>query len=214
MRTLALLLLALAVFQSSPDLRAQSLVVDTSIAGYSIGRGTNAINSAGQVDSWAFDALAGDVVSISIDTPSGGLNPYVELRNSANGLLVADDDGGPGLDALIGAFAISSSGSYSIRVSGNSSTTGPYTVRLEIGRTVQLEADQNYGNDSIASANRITKTAVGVQSKATVAGTIMKTGPVGSADAGNVDEDIFSIGRLNAGNVVELSFRLPAGSTL
>src|SRR3954467_9163061 len=194
MRTLAFLLLSCAVFQSHPDLRAQSLVLDNSIPGYSIGRGTNAISSAGQVDSWAFDALAGDVVSISVDTPSGALNPYGDLRNSANGSLVADDDGGPGFDSLIGAFPISSSGSYSIRVSGNSSTTGPYTVRLEIGRTVQLEADQNYANDTIPSANPITKTAVGIQSKATVAGTIMKTGPAGTSDSGHVDQDTFSIG--------------------
>ncbi|MDB6032593.1 MAG: hypothetical protein JWM16_2931, partial [Verrucomicrobiales bacterium] len=193
---------------------AQTLQFDNSIAGYAIARLTNSIDSASEVDAWSFDALAGDVISISVDAPSGSLDPYVELRNSANGLLASDEDSGPGSDALISKFTMASSGTYSVRVLGRSSTTGGYHLRVDIGRSVQLEQDANYSNDTISGANLLAKTASGVQAKASVAGTIMEPGPAGSGDAGNVDEDFFSLGTLNPGNTVELSFRLPTGSTL
>jgi Bacterial pre-peptidase C-terminal domain len=214
MKTLwgGLLVLSLAVGAMSSF--GQVLPLDVSIPGYSLGRETNAVSAVDEIDAWSFDALAGDLITIAVDTPGGILNPYVELRNSANGLLASDEDSGPAGDALISAFAIISSGTYTARVTGRSSTTGPYVIHVAIARTVQMENDGNYGNDSASSANLLGKTADGVQAKAHVAGTIMETGPAGSSDAGNTDEDVFNLGTLNAGNVVTLTFRLPPGSTL
>ncbi|HUR47612.1 MAG TPA: pre-peptidase C-terminal domain-containing protein, partial [Candidatus Saccharimonadales bacterium] len=206
--------LAAWLLRSATMASAQSLSFDNTIAGYSFSRLTNSIASAAEVDSWSFDALAGDVISITVDTPVGALDPYVELRNSANGLLASDDDSGPGSDSLISNYIMTSSGTYFVKVGGKSSTTGGYQLRVEIGRNVQLENDQNYSNDTIGGANLVRKTANGIQAKSSVAGTIMETGPAGSGDSGNLDEDLFDLGRLNAGNVVELSFRLPSGSSL
>jgi len=204
-------LLSLGLSWSAP---AQSLVFDNSISGYFVARATNSIASAGEADAFSFDALAGDLVSIAVDSPDSNLDPFVELRNSANGLIASDEDSGPGPDALISAFVIGSSGTYSVRILGRNSTTGAYQLRVDLARTVQLETDANYSNDTIASANLLRKSPSGIQAKVTVVGTIMATGPAGTADAGDVDEDVFDLGRLNPGNVVELTVRLPAGSTL
>src|SRR5258706_4299192 len=213
MRRVLFVLLCLGFGMFHTNARAQSLTFDTSISGYIVGRGTNTLTTASQVDSWSFDALAGDVISINVDTPTVGLNPYVELRNSANGLLISDEDSGSGYDSSISAFTIVSSGTYSVRV-GARSSTGPYVVRVEIGRTVQLESDGDFSNDTIPGANALRKVVDGVQAKASMAGTIMQTGRAGTLDAGNTDEDTFDLGRLNSGNIVEISFRLPTGSTL
>src|SRR5437868_6683601 len=132
--------------------RADSLILDNSISGYTLGRGTNTIISSAQVDSWQFDALAGDVISVSVDTIAAALDPYVEVRNSANGLLASDEDNGPGNDSFISAFAIVSSGTYTVRVGARSSATGQYLVRLDVARGVQIESDANYSNDSITRA--------------------------------------------------------------
>ncbi len=55
---------------------------------------------------WSFSALAGDVVSVSVDTPSSDVDPYVELRNAADGVLRSDDNSGPGNDSYINCFAL------------------------------------------------------------------------------------------------------------
>ena len=148
---------------------AQTLTFDGSSPGYFVARTTNTIATAGEVDSFSFDALAGDVVSIAVDTPDSALDPYVELRNSANGLMTSDEDSGPGVDSLVGSFVMSSSGTYSVRIGGRSSTVGAYQVRVDIARTVQMEADANYSNDTIGGANILRKSPDGVQAKATIA---------------------------------------------
>jgi len=147
--------------------------------------------------------------------------PYMQTYNwsgfylgiNGGGWGDSDEDSGPGYDSLISAFTIVSSGTYSVRV-GARSSTGPYVVRVEVGRTVQLESDGDFSNDSISGANSLRKVADGVQAKASIAGTIMQTGRPALPDAGNTDEDTFDLGRLNAGNIVEINFRFPSGSTL
>ena len=102
--------LAVCLWQCGSIVHAQSLPFDSSITNYFLARATNSIDNASEVDSWSFDALAGDVVSISVETPTGALDPYVEMRNSANGLLASDEDSGPGADASITTFTMTSSG--------------------------------------------------------------------------------------------------------
>jgi hypothetical protein len=78
---------------------------------------------------------------------------------------------------------------------------------VERTRGLQLETDANYQNDTIGGANALTLTQAGTHQTATVAGTLMP----GSSP---VDVDVFNLGVFNAGNVVELSTRLPGTSTL
>jgi hypothetical protein len=110
---------------------------------------------------------------------------------------------GPDTDGFISAFTITSSGTYYALV-GSSGGTGSYQARVDLVRGLQIESDQDYANDAIAGANTLRKTAAAAQARARIAGTIMAGG----------DVDVFYLGRLNAGNVVDASTRFPAASTL
>lgn len=162
-------------------------------------------------DYWRIEALAGDVLSVSVDTPGSSLNPYVELRNAAGSTLASDNDAGPDTDAFISHYTITSSGEYFVVVAkdyNDSSGPGDYELWVDLARGIQLESDANYSNDSISGANALTLTTAGNHRIATVAGAVM------SPEGSNTDEDLFSLGVLNTGNVVELTLNLPAGSSL
>ncbi len=109
------------------------LVEDPVGSGCFVGRGLGSLNPvvyqswSSDVDYWSFQALAGDVVSVSVDTPDSDLNPSVELRNAADSGLVGSNDEGPGADAFISHYAIASSGTYYVRIAKGdywSGTTG------------------------------------------------------------------------------------------
>ena len=196
---------------------ALTLTEDPADSGYLVGRGFGWIDPAtygdywSDPDYWSFQALAGDIVSISVDTPDSGLDPYIELRNAADGVLRGDDNSGPGNDAYIGHYAISTSGNYFVRVGKYrySSTPGSYQLRVDVARSVQLESDANFANDSISGANPLVleQDAPG-QIVGTVAGTVM------SAEGANTDEDYFYLGTLDASAVVVLNVSLPSLSAL
>ena len=161
------------------------------------------------VDYWAFQADAGDLVSISVDTPVGEMHPFADLRDAADASCATDSDGGPGTDAFISCFRITVAGTWYVRISSpgyNDGTPGPYEMRVEIARGIQLESDRQYANDT--SANALAMAAAGGHLRATVAGTVM------SSEGANTDEDLFAWGRINAGNTVELTVRTPASGTL
>jgi hypothetical protein len=48
---------------------------DPAGGGYFVGRGLGSIRPSTDEDWWSFEALAGDVVSVSVDTPGSGLSP-------------------------------------------------------------------------------------------------------------------------------------------
>ncbi|MGB8993519.1 MAG: lectin-like protein, partial [Desulfobaccales bacterium] len=185
---------------------------DPAASGLFMGIGSGRQDPAGSVwsdpDYWRFEAQAGDVVSISVDTPESSLNPYVELYNDQAQYQAGDDNAGPDNDAFISHYVIPSTGSYYVKVGNYSATPDSYELRVDLARGLQLENDAWYSNDSIAGANDLTVSAAGTQQQATVAGTVMA--PEGS----NTDEDYFALGTLNVSNQVDLTLRLPAGSTL
>src|SRR5207244_259624 len=118
--------------------------------------------------------------------------------------------GGPDNDAFISHYVVPTSGSYYVVVGKYyyGSEPGSYELHVDRARGIQLETDHNYQNDSIGGANALTLTPAGTHQIATVAGTVM------TPEGGHVDQDLFKLGVFNAGNVVELTTRLPASSTL
>ena len=150
------------------------LVESPASSGYIRGFGLGAIQVAGDVDYWTFDALAGDRIAIAVDTPSSGMNPFVYLRNSADGTLTSNDNSGPDNDAFISYFTVTSSGSYSARVSSQSNTTGHYELRVDMARGINIESDGAYANDSVAGADPLElTTGTPGQVVGLVTGTIM-----------------------------------------
>ena len=174
-------------------------------------------NNWSDVDYWSFEALAGDRVAIAVDTPASSVDPYVELRNSSNSVIggsspdgATDDNSGPGNDSYISHFTIPSDGTYYIRVGKSywSSAVGNYEVRVQATRGIDLESDAEYTNDSIGGADSLTYSPSGNQRNATIAGTVM------SGQSGNVDEDYFALGTIEAGETVFSRVTLPSASTL
>ena len=142
------------------------------------------------------------------------MNASVYLHNAAGSYLEGDDRDGPEYDAFISHYEITSSGTYYARVYsdtywGGGSATGTYELRVDVARGIDLESDTGYSNDSISGANTLTLTVGDPGHKmGVVAGTVM------SPDSWNTDEDVFLLGTLSAGNVVELTTTLPSSSTL
>ena len=180
--------------------------------GFGVGRQDPAVyqNTWSDPDWWRVELQAGDLVSVSVDTPASNVDSYVELYNAAGQQLTGNDDSGPDADAFISHYAVTESGSYYVRVGKGyySSESGDYALRVERARGIQLESDASYQNDAISGANALALTQAGTHQTATVAGTVMA--PSGS----NLDEDVFALGVFNTGNVVELNTRLPGTSTL
>jgi len=184
------------------------LTEDPGSSGDFVVRGLGGIPSSLDNDYWSFEALAGDVVSVSVDTLSGypHLDPYVRLYDAAGSCLTGDWDGGPGHDAFISHEVISTSGTYYVQVGSQASTSGSYQARVDLARGIQLESDADYGNDTISGANPlILSEGKPGHSAATVAGTLM-------SPERTRDKDIFLLGTLTAGSVVELSIGLPSTS--
>ncbi len=178
-------------------------------SGYTRGIGLGAIQAAGDIDYWTFDAFAGDRIAISVNTPDSNMNPYLELRNSADGVLASDDNSGPDNDAFISYYTVTSSGSFNARITSQSNTTGHYELRVDVARGIDLESDGQYANDSISGADSL-NLSLGApgQVLGVVNGTIMAT------EGSNPDEDYFSLGRLDPGNTIALTTTLPSLSTL
>jgi len=191
------------------------LTEDPAGGGYFLGRGLGSISEAvsqseGNPDYWSFTALAGDAVSVSVDTPDSDLDPEVLLLNAAGGGLVSSNNEGPDNDAFISRYVIPSSGTYYVRASKyyyNTPATTGYQVRVDLARgATQLESDAGYSNDSVGGANAVTLAPVDTHRTGTIVGTVM------SAESGNVDEDYFNLGTIQAGETVFLSVRTTQNS--
>ena len=65
---------------------ALPLLEDPAGSGYRLGRGLGSVQPSSDGDYWSFSALAGDVVSVSVDTPDSDLNPYVYFVQMRRGV--------------------------------------------------------------------------------------------------------------------------------
>ena len=98
-------------------------------------------------DDFQFDAQAGELVTIAMDTISGDLDPAIHLTSSTGEeLLAIDDDGGADTNALLSAFRVPDDGQYTIRalrVDGGQS--GKYELRLTLSNPALQGDDFTYG---------------------------------------------------------------------
>jgi hypothetical protein len=193
---------------------------DPAGSGLAIGRALGRIDPANasdysQIDAWRIEVEQGDRISVSVDSPASVLYPWLWLYDAAGNNVASDTNNGqgygPDYDSFISNYRVASSGLYTLLVSKNyyvGEYRGAYELHVERARGIELESDSNYSNDSVGGANTLTLAVSGTHRTATVAGTIM------AAEGSNTDEDFYNLGLYNAGNLVELSTRLPSDSTL
>jgi sugar lactone lactonase YvrE len=128
----------------TPDAPAGSLIYDPSVSA--------TIGFAGDTDSFTISLDAGQTVSVAV-TPDAALQPGVALIGTDGTTVVASATAsGPGAAAVLQTIPTATAGTYTVRVSGASSTTGAFTVRLTLNAALQNEL---YGVTSAGSDDTI-----------------------------------------------------------
>ncbi|MBN1179269.1 MAG: PPC domain-containing protein, partial [Anaerolineae bacterium] len=79
---------------------------------------------------WSFEGNAGDIVSISMVSPDGYMDTFLELYDPNGNLLAQDDDSGGDLSALIGNVVLPESGTYRIVARTYGGGVGVYDLSL------------------------------------------------------------------------------------
>jgi hypothetical protein len=101
---------------------------------------------------YTFSGTAGDVITIGME--SDAFDSYLQLfdANDSSYSLITDDDGGNGLNSMIGPYTLPFTGSYLINASSlSNSDVGAFTLRLnrielsdiEYGETVEAELSES-----------------------------------------------------------------------
>ena len=90
-------------------------------------------------DYWRIELLAGDLVSVSVNTPDSALDVYVELRNDTDSQVAHSNDEGQGSDSFISRYEVIASGSYYVLVGKDySSGGGSYDLQVDVARSIAL----------------------------------------------------------------------------
>ncbi len=131
---------------------------DAMPAGGSLSYGDTVTGELNQTqDSWTFDGVAGDVVSIAMT--SADFDTYLELNGPDGQQVMVNDDGGEGLNSLIEEFTLPATGTYTIvaRSFGNAGT-GSYSLSLVTGGSSSVPAIPTGGSGSLSYGDTVTGT--------------------------------------------------------
>lgn len=80
-----------------------------------IGQSSRAYIDVGTAAVWTFVGRTGQTVSLSLTSPDGAINAYLELLSPGGSVLASDDDGGDGTDSAIDAFRLRETAIYRVR---------------------------------------------------------------------------------------------------
>ncbi|MCD0460669.1 lectin-like protein, partial [Roseiconus lacunae] len=194
-------------------LEADQLVLGSPVRGFQSAFAEGEIQ-ANDRDFFRLDLLAGDQVSVAVDTVADAFSPTV-IVSRGGGEVMRDTNSGPGSSALTGVHTVEISGVYFFEIfSQNGNQTGNYDLRVDLARnedasqSIQIESDRSYSNDAVTSANTLTYAYNGSNRSATVAGTLM------AAENAERDEDTFRLGLMNPGMTLTLSTSTPNTSSV
>ena len=140
---------------TSATATALPLAEDPTGSGYFVGRGLGSVQSGTDQDWWSFQALAGDVVSVSVNASNSNLDPYVWVGDANGNQVGLGDNYDMGTNASVN-ITIPSSGTYYVQVTGYTlSDKGGYEVEVDLTRAIPLDqsnmaANANYPNSRIA----------------------------------------------------------------
>lgn len=140
------------------------LISDGSIQGVLFRPAVRAIATLagpGEQHMYEFSGSQGDTVSLRLERlssnsdGSGELDPYIEIRNSQNVVIAADDNSlessiaGPGEDAQVSGFELPATDIYKIVVRGSNATHGPYALYLIAADATSLTTQKLRVADSL-----------------------------------------------------------------
>ena len=97
---------------------------------------SGAISDSTDIETYWFDALQGEVVSITVTATSGNLNTFLTLKApiqilSLGADSISDDDGGDGTNSALQKVKLTADGIYEIIITAWPGTTGNYTLTLD-----------------------------------------------------------------------------------
>lgn len=109
------------------------------------------ISTSGEVDTFVIDLDAGQTLSVVAD-PAAGLTPTIELFDPVNGSLGSVTASGASRDAFLQTLTVATAGTYSVTVTGDSGTTGDYSLDLLLNAAVESESHDGSDNNELATA--------------------------------------------------------------
>lgn len=134
------------------------------------GSTTGAVNTSSDTDSYTITLDAGQVLSVSA-SPSSSLRVGVALTGPG-GVNLAASGAAAGQSAIIQSASIAQGGVYTLAVSSPNSTTGDYTLRLDLNAAVDVEP-----NDTTTTAQPLATSAF------SLGGPAVRWGTRGQTDA-------------------------------
>ncbi len=118
-------------------------VLDASAQGTRITYGETSedeIAGTGEEDSWRFEGISGDVITVRVARSTGNLVPAVALTDPAGGLMVQLEWPQTGPPEIVVTTRLYTNGEHTLRVTGQDGTTGAYTITLELQQAGQPAA--------------------------------------------------------------------------
>ncbi len=99
---------------------------------------SNVLLRQGEEHRYTFVAQAGQAVTVRMEAlPGGSLDSYLELYGPDGTLLVANDDGGSGVDSQLDNVVLPRDGEYTVVAVGfNRASTGSYSLQMSIGTPI------------------------------------------------------------------------------
>jgi len=158
-----------------------SLVYETSAS--------RVIGVADDVDSFTWDLDVGQLLSVCV-LPGTSLQGVVTVTDPSGTTLGSATASAAGKHALLQTLPVSTSGTYTITVSGSGGTTGSYTLQADLNAALEAEAHDGTTNDTWATAQDLDAAmlTVGAGQRAAVLGTVV-LGPLQTFASWNLDSN-------------------------
>lgn len=113
------------------------------------------IQFVGDTDSFTINLDAGQVITLLVHPTQTTLQPTVTLRDPANNVIGTATAGAPNQNALLQTVAMTTAGTYTITVSGGS-TTGTYNLQLTLNAALEAEGLlPGVTNNTLATAQNL-----------------------------------------------------------
>ncbi|MEQ8677182.1 MAG: hypothetical protein RLP44_09395 [Aggregatilineales bacterium] len=95
---------------------------------------------------YTFEGTAGDIILVEMTMLEDGLDSYIQLKNASGEIIAFNDDGGTGVNSVMGPFILPADGMYTIVATrfmqAEGSSTGAYELTLSQTEITMLTLDE------------------------------------------------------------------------